>query len=684
MSATKGRFRHLDATHIPGGAATENAFIFRHLSDAHLPSGVTKAGLPYYHRHLDETHTEGYLFEQNQGGGNGGGGNNTTIAFAGAPQITDNGDGTHNLTFIVNYTNPPASQPLVINVTKNGALNAGGTSVDIASQAQTSSPQTVTVTNVTSETGETYTLQVNFNGQTTPVALTTYTSPNDNGGGGGGQAQNFNVGALEDRSANDTPLIGADSKFAISAGKHTFDRALNGLNSPTYDAANNPLYQITNRFRYFHDMQNDDYVASGDTPTDSDPAYNPSGFGRMHNTPLVRMKPAIELNSNLKIQLTPTTQIGASPAKAFPNRFWRSNELGADSTARIANSKKWWDAFLALYDRVDETEGYLIVDVVEFTNEAWGNDIGVDTVKDWIDGMFQAFEAFYSSTDPANWRIKIDSGALQAYNASGRWGLADYIDNVLDSADYAKLDAIGVHNYSFTDNTLSLTEPPESDNSEFRYLFTMRDFLATEGVSNNVKSTEYGWDSGNIGEFAQGAYCIRGLMYAGADTKVDLMTWYEDVDNPPLGTGLYATAGLLNAVMPNRYQGTTKQVFRMLVQLKNVIGDATPIKFIKQNDICVAILQSVATPSTQFVALWQPSNVNNQANATVIDGTINNAELAGFTYGNGYLIDGNGLTFDANLNSSDKGTITDSSNPTGSGSTIELKVADSMVVYELQ
>ena len=45
-------------------------------------------------------------------------------------------------------------------------------------------------------------------------------------------------------------------------------------------------------------------------------------------------------------------------------------------------------AFLALYDRVDETAGYLIVDIVEFPNEAWGNDIGVDTVKDWIDGMF--------------------------------------------------------------------------------------------------------------------------------------------------------------------------------------------------------------------------------------------------------------------------------------------------------
>lgn len=682
MSAVrKGRFRHLSPEHLPNNAETENAIIFRHLSNEHLPDGVTKEGGTFYERHLSDEHTVGYEFEQENGGGNGGGGgggNATTLSIAGQPQITDNGDGTHNLTMIVNYTNPPANEPLVVLIAE------GSTTKTLRSIAQTSSPQTLSITNVDSTTGATYNLSVRFNTQTVPTATLNYASPADNGNGGGGSGgtQNFNVATLEDRSANDQPILGDNGKFAVSAGKHTFDRGLNGLNSPTYTPEENPILKLTNRVRYFHDMQNDDYAASGDTPTDSAPAYNPTGFGRMHNTPLVRMKPALEANSNLSIQLTPTTQIGANPPKPFPNRFWRENELGADSASRIANSKAWWDAFLVLYDRTDASEGYLIVDTVEFSNEAWGNEIGINTMKDWIDGMFDAFEAFYNSADPADWRIQIDSGALQAYNAAGRWGAADYVLNVMDAPDFARIDDIGVHNYSFFDGTLDLTAPPENANSEFRHLFTMISLLDTEGYSNDVKSTEYGWDSFDIGEFAQGAYCIRGLMYAGANPRVNMMCWYEDVDNPALGNGLYATSGLLTAVMPNRYQGQDKQIYRMLLQLKNIIGDATPVRFIRQNDICVAILQSVSNANTQFVALWTPTNVNNDTTATTVDGTITNTELAGFQYGTGYLIDGEGLNLDANLGSTSKGTVIDSSNPQGNTTSVELKVSSSMVVYE--
>jgi len=493
----------------------------------------------------------------------------------------------------------------------------------------------------------------------------------------------------------DTPVW---EKFGINGQKHTFDQVYVSKNSPTYGGYN-VLKNLTNKIRYFHQMEDDYPRATGSCPATQAPAYGsfqksmpdlsslPVGgfknepYDRMHNTPLLRLLHGVR--DSLEIQTT-LMVFNNGTDKRFPNRMWSYEELGnVDAIATYAY------AFAALWDRTHDAENTLISPIVELGNEPWGN-ITPKGNRLFLEGFKKGFTQFYGSTNPKDWRIQLAAPALQAYNPKSVWGAAqngsDYIGSYLRGASFDTLSYANTHSYSHVQGTLKLTAKPEAPNSGFQQVFDLRKWLVDNGAeATKVLVTELGWDSHTVGEQAQGVYLTRSLMILGARDWVERVFWYEDVDNPNMGTGLYSTSGLLKVAPANpvaRKQGPPKAAYKFALQLKNVLGDAKVIQILQENYEAYAYLLE-KSDNSRWLCIWRPGNINNVSTPDIPTKVMINTDFVPKNIGRRYKIDGN-IQLDAQLKSKSKGaTEAGASKFTPHRNRFEIEASPILYFYEI-
>lgn len=491
----------------------------------------------------------------------------------------------------------------------------------------------------------------------------------------------------------DTPTW---SKFWVNGQKHTFDQVYVPANNPNYGGYN-VLKNITRGIRYFHQMEDDYDNVNGRAPATNEMAYggynvNDSKFAnlpvggfatepydRAHATPLIRLLNGIRDSFEIQATLMVFSNNGIY-AKGFPNRMWHINEVGnLDSIAKYAYG------IAALWDREAKAENVYISPVLELTNEAWGS-ITKAGVRRWYKGFFQGLTKYYGNGNKAFWGFDLAAGAFQAHDASDVWGNqangeGDYLPSIFTTTTiWDTLTYATAHPYAFTDGTISLVEHPESATGEFRYYQDIRNYLVSINKANvKLMVTEFGWDSGTVGQQTQGVYLTRGFLMLAANDWIERIMWYEDVDNPNLGTGNYSSSGLLtNDAGAARKQGSAKAAYKYALQLKNALGDAKIIAKIQENTTAYCYLAQKSNGDSLLIT-WRPVNVNNDATPDDPQAVSVNSSLS-FTLGDMYKIDGD-IGLDAVLNSTSKGIAYNGASRYGEGTASTFVIEASPVVY---
>ncbi len=464
----------------------------------------------------------------------------------------------------------------------------------------------------------------------------------------------------------DTPVW---EKFGINGQKHTFDQVYLPENKPAYGGFN-VLKNLTNKIRYFHQMEDDYPNVPGVSPATHLPAnghfqqntpaisnlpaggFTEESYGRMHNTPLLRLLPGVQ--DGLEIQAS-LIVFENGTGKRFPNRTWTYDELGTvDNVARYAY------AFADLWNQDSNTAYTHIAPILELGNEPWGA-ITPQGNRLFFEGFKKGFTQYFGSADPDDWSIQLLAPAMQAHTPAGVWGVnqggSDYIGSYLTGASFDTLAYANVHLYSHIEGTLRLEAKPEAANSGFQHVFEMRKWLDENNAADTkIMVTELGWDSHTVGEAPQGVYLTRSFLILAARDWVERIFWYEDVDNPNMGEGLYSTSGLLRPHPENpilRKQGAPKLAYKYALQLKNVLGDAKIIRILQENTEAYAYLLEQSDGS-QWLCVWRPGYINNIPDPDIPTQVLINANYVPPAIGRRYRINGD-IELNATLGSSSKG-----------------------------
>jgi hypothetical protein len=519
-----------------------------------------------------------------------------------------------------------------------------------------------------------------------------------------------------------TPIM---EKFGINTQKHSYDQVYLSNNNPNYPI--NVLGNLTTKLRYFLQQEDDYPNVAGRAPGTQQPAFvgyelfDPSDISTFpvggwdytvteQNSVVYadrrmqghrdRLKDAIEDGFNVQSTLMMFNN-GRAGNLGFPNRTFEYGEIRTSTRqAAIDSIAKYAYAYASLFDQsvnnqINGSSGENLSPFLEIQNEPWGV-ITPDGNRLFLDGFVKGLTQFYGTGDPTQWGIKLIAPAMQAFDPTGFWGDAqggsDYIGSFTTGATFANdtLVYANVHNYGYQVGPFDgqLTYHPEDPNGKFREeLETMIDWLDNNGAPNvKVIATEYGYDSGTVGEAAQAIYLVRATLMLGANPRVAYHYMYEDVDNPALGTGVYSTSGLLTADPPapsvQRKQGAAKQAYRAALQMKNALGDARVIEVLAENPSVYCYLLEKSN-GDQMIAVWRPDNINNDATPDDPQDVTITFATPPTQIGDMYKIDGN-IGLDATLGSTSKGiALNGDSRYTNNGTGFTIEASPVPYIYEI-
>lgn len=311
--------------------------------------------------------------------------------------------------------------------------------------------------------------------------------------------------------------------------------------------------------------------------------------------------------------ITPYFKNGENPDSGFvirkyPDKWYTTEEWGGTPEKIRANAKHYAKNFAITFCPTD-TNKTCLIDVLEIGNEPWGIP-GPETYHAISRGIVDAFKEYYNSDDPADWRMKLSSGAFQAdvYPSD----LNDYIDLMVPADIIPYLDYISIHPYAFSPVNNKITEHPESQRGNFLRIKNFEEWRRQKAPHTKINVSEFGWNSktpypGNpgVGEIAQGTYLIRALLLM-SRYGVDKSFIYELEDMP--GVDLFNSTGILE----KGYE--PKKSFYALEKFMTRFGGLRFVKALleeeEENGTHAYLLGNTNNEPTHLV-VWNGTNINN-------------------------------------------------------------------------
>lgn len=298
----------------------------------------------------------------------------------------------------------------------------------------------------------------------------------------------------------------------------------------------------TKHIRFF-ELQGDAYP-DYQTPATASPVMQVGTQWRFAGTVdrLKKLKAAgfeIQVSIEEVFQRTPK---GNKP-RGFPNKWYTRAEWGGTSEAIQQNAYKYAMLF------TQELTG--TVDVLEIGNEPWGEP-GIEAWKDIARGFIEAFKERYGE-DVSKWKMKLAAPALQATKQPYRFNCpkcpyqtGDYVADFLTPEFRPYISILTIHPYAFTKNTINLVEAPDSEHGEYAQFVNDMVMWRNENMPGKpIYITEFGYDTGTVGEEKQAAWLVQAAKLA-ESWGIERIYFYELVDNPGL-KGLYGSSGLYAA-----------------------------------------------------------------------------------------------------------------------------------------
>ncbi len=317
------------------------------------------------------------------------------------------------------------------------------------------------------------------------------------------------------------------------------------------------------------------------------------------------------------LTLAPTGNAAFDLPHNYPTGWWTPEEWGGGTSATPNlqgihdKAKDYAEAFAA---KMCPNPKDCMVDVLEIGNEPWtySEQVYEAIQRGFIDGL----RCFYNSDKPSDWHMKLLPASFQAHhaettalpNGGDKSTLKDYMGTRIPCYLAKYYEGINVHFYSFQNgnNNYNLTEIPESNNSDFKYLRNTVKWANTNMPNKKIYLTEFGWDSETVGETAQGAYLLRSLCIA-QRLKLHQTTIFNSTDDT-FG-GLFASAGLYK-VDGNAALTTPKPAFFTLKNMLDKIGDKTFLSALSENGTAYAyMLGDAVTKKPEYIVIWKPTSI---------------------------------------------------------------------------
>jgi len=303
-------------------------------------------------------------------------------------------------------------------------------------------------------------------------------------------------------------------------------------------AGKHPIIQYIKNVRVFMLLED---VYNGKYPSHNDPHYNPSNLDDWNYSMTGyrnRLRQMKEQGFDVRISLEAIFEKEQNGNKIlrtrkFPNKSFSRDEWGGTERAIRENAKKLAKAIHAMYGEY--------ISRIEFTNEAWGEP-GFEATKWVIRGLYEGLQEVGSN-------LKLSMGAYQAYKPDNRFNCGecdypngDFIGHVFEPWMANFIDELTIHPYSFSLNTIDLTQPPmNNENSEFKYLYDMVKWRDENYPSMKLSITEIGWNSVDVGEDNQAMY-LKQVIAEAKRLNLYAVYLYEAVDSPT--DPLFSTCGL--------------------------------------------------------------------------------------------------------------------------------------------
>lgn len=404
--------------------------------------------------------------------------------------------------------------------------------------------------------------------------------------------------------------------LGINAGKE-WDQLYNTNNRYGY----NPFLNIFSHVRSFHLME-DDYP-KGDFPKNAKPDVrlpgSNSGWGRMNNYQLRYEKWSKDFES-LRVSLTGISEFDKISKKvnmrSFPNKWYSKADWGNDEKSIIENAKRYGLAFFALHVPKDQPITPFMR-TLEIGNEPWG-DIGIEGYRAVLKGIISAYQIYYGEKP----LLRLSSAAFQAHEPNHVWKCnycdypsGDYVGKILDEELLSQIHELTIHPYSFASGSVKLVEPPESSTSDFAKVRSMFDFRAKmKRPQLTISATEFGWDSGTVGEAAQAAYTLRNIVMMSAMGFYECYL-YEGLDNPGI-KGLYGSSGLFEVKLPGRYIARPKLIYKILLQFMNLASDLEVMESLQEDGDAYIYLLGEKGKATHLIA-WRPNDFGSDKQAAI-------------------------------------------------------------------
>lgn len=432
----------------------------------------------------------------------------------------------------------------------------------------------------------------------------------------------------------------------------TFD-AMMGLNVKLWETPPSPFTDIASFIRTFHLMDgNDNRDFKNLFPKDFSPFACPDPIP----LPLSSANCFLCGTGGYMTDIRPkycewkkaslTTKVVTAIEKLnFTGPFYDKNytfdQWGNSNQAVFNNARNYGKEFAKNYCPLGSGNA-CFTDVVELTNEAWGIP-GVSGLKAYYRGFIVGVNDYYTSTNPSitynessfvfpssmnmsAWKLKLSSGAYQAYQTTPYWP-NDFVGSVIPSDCWAYLESVNVHPYAFTMTTGSCPDPnqisaatfnllshPEGRFSQFLSLLNMVSWKNTNQPSKKLVVSEFGHDSQNVGQDAQGIYLVRALLMAGR-FDVFQAAAYELKDNST-GSGLYETSGLYTS------SGAQKPAYHAVKRFKSKMAGKVFLKKLNNSeydtDNMFAYIVGNTDGSPTHLIVWRPVNINNGTNASAV------------------------------------------------------------------
>jgi hypothetical protein len=418
--------------------------------------------------------------------------------------------------------------------------------------------------------------------------------------------------------------------------------------------SSNQITQLTTQFRNFHKMDEDfndkpvltGYMNAVQPPYGSaqiQPQYNLTT--KPKNTSPEGTPAYMYYNKNLYNIFKNThgfTSIVGSTELLFHPYTWKE---------KIYNENEWsnsgYTGIRASYENytkkfIDEmappngTPSQIVVTTYQVGNELWDYPVKSD-YHDLLIGARNAFVTKYGLKSSGGWKMKFVAGAFQAFrdnncgttqrdfsNCGGALERHDFIGDYLNVSDcnvLKDLDAIDCHPYSFSTNTTNWTFPEAAD-SETRVIRHMAGWWNTNrntstGILANAElwSTEFGFNSANVGEKPQMSYLIRGLLMH-SRYHFAKVYFYNAYDKEMTSSGNYGaeynSAGFWKLGTSNSpliaNGATAKPSWHAMLDFKGIFSAHVFYKALKEDSDGYVYLLAKPDGTDPYLVFWSPQS----------------------------------------------------------------------------